>query len=174
MSGIIKINNIFNNNANISETVTPTLTINPDVSPTFTSQVGKMHTVDLPEYKMTMEYPDTWGFIRQEETEPSYKVAYEFFTVANDQLQFTIDIVDGGILDNFCSGAGSTLSFTDIVIAGQTEKIGKCFVNGVFSNSYSAIDNFRFGLLADKDFSNEALEILKTIKYTSEVNNNVK
>jgi hypothetical protein len=101
-------------------------------------------------------------------------VGYEFFTIANDQLQFAIDIVDGGILDNYCSGAEATLSFTDIVIAGQTEKIGKCFVNGVFSNSYSAIDNFRFGLFAEKDFSNEALEILKTIKYTGELHNNVK
>jgi hypothetical protein len=139
-----------------TEPVTNTTTITPTITNI---------TATLPEYKMSLVYPSTWGFIKNEQTVPSYSVAYEFHTVADDKLQFTIDIVDGGILENYCSGKGTSLTFTDIIIAGKTEKLGKCLKNGVFYQSYSTINNLRFSLSADKDFALEALDILKSIQY---------
>jgi len=176
-SGVIKLNNLFNSdNSKLIETVNPTetfimISLNPSITPNIS--IKPTLTANMTEYKMTLEYPNTWGFMKQE-TSPSYPMSYEFFTILNDQVQFTIDIIDGGILDNYCSGTGAILSYTDIVIADRTEKIGKCMQNGVFYKSYSTIDNLRFSILAEKELSTEALNVLKTIKYTGELHNNVK
>ncbi len=141
---------------------TPTTAVNATLTPTV-----KLTTVSMPEFDMTAYIDSTWSYQYYAGGGGAGDgAAYSFFK--NGVKQFAFIAPDGGVYDNYCQGTGQNVVNETVTIAGKSETIRKCYLNGSLDTIYSGWSHgtsLQVAYTSEIEFTSEIKTILAGIKY---------